>query len=360
MTPRGPRARRDAGAVLVFVVLLMLALIGLAHGLLLASLAEVAASAAGVRHLTARAAADGAVSGALRRPFTPWMDSVPVGGDRAAEPVSFGRAAGAATLRRLSREAWLVDGRGALAGGADARVARLAWSLDPLERVTALRGVLNAASDREWVVAGVVDASTPTRADPPLELADCAPWVAELEASYARRPLATTGFLSDTVDGPWLGLLDFPSLLARAPAFVSGSGTPGPIQRLGACAEDEPWGWGDPEEPSSPCSSHLPLRAASGDLTVVGGVGQGVLVVDGDVTLTAGARYYGLVVVRGALRLEDGASLDGFALALGGGAVAVGSRARGSGCWAVRALAAQRVALGGLMAVPGVGPVGPL
>lgn len=349
----------DAGAALAFVVLLMLALLGLGHGLLVASLGEVAASSAAVRHLTARAAADGVVSAALRKPYVPWMDSVPVDGARVTETISLGRAAGAATLRRLTRESWLVEGRGALRDGADVRVARLAWSLDPLERVIELPGVLSAAPGSVWTLDGVVDVGDPARVDPPLAVADCAPWLVELEAGYATF-LPPAGVLTDTVDAPWLGLLDFPSLLARAPVLVNGAGTPGPVERFGACAEDEPWGWGDPENPSRPCGPHLPLRASTGDLSVVGGVGQGVLAVDGDLTLTAGARYYGLIVVRGALRLEDGASLDGFAVALGGGSVEAGSSVRGSACWAVRALAAQRAALGGLVAVPGVGPIGPL
>ena len=359
MTARRLHLCGDAGAVLVFVVLLMLALVGLGHGLLVASLGEVAASSAGVRHLTARAAADGVVSAVLRRPFAPWMDSLPVGGARVTETISLGRAAGAATLRRLTRESWLVEGRGAFRHGADVRVARLAWSLDPLERVTELPGVLSAAPGSVWTLDGAVDADAPARVDPPLDAADCAPWLVELEAGYATL-LPPAGVLTDTVDAPWLGLLDFPSLLARAPVLVSGAGTPGPVEAFGACVEVAPWGWGDPEESGRPCGAHLPLRASPSDLSVVGGVGQGVLAVDGDLTLTAGARYYGLVVVRGALRLEDGASLDGFAVALGGGSVDAGSRVRGSACWAVLALAAQRAALGGLVAVPGVGPIGPL
>ncbi|HUF76766.1 MAG TPA: hypothetical protein VMM35_10840 [Longimicrobiales bacterium] len=359
MTVGRPYSCGNAGAVLAFVVLLMLALLGLGHGLLVASLGEVAASSAAVRHLTARAAADGVVSAALRKPYAPWMDSVPVDGARVTETVSLGRAASAATLRRLTRESWFVEGRGALRDGVDVRVARLAWSLDPLERVTKLPGVLSAAPGSVWTLDGVVDAGAPARVDPPLDGVDCAPWLVELEERYAIPP-AQMGFLSDTVDAPWLGLIDFPSLLARAPVLVSGVGTPEPVERFGACAEDEPWGWGDPENPSRACGPHLPLRASPGDLSVVGGVGQGVLAVEGDLTLTAGARYYGLVVVRGALRLEDGASLDGFALALGGGSVDAGSSVRGSACWAVRALAAQRAVLGGLVAVPGVGPIGPL
>jgi hypothetical protein len=48
---------RTAGAALVAVVLITLALFGIGHGLLTLALGELAASRAGVRHLQARTAA---------------------------------------------------------------------------------------------------------------------------------------------------------------------------------------------------------------------------------------------------------------------------------------------------------------
>jgi hypothetical protein len=355
-----PTGGDGTGAVLVFVVLLMLALFALGHGLLVASLGEVAASAAGVRHLAARVAAEGAVAAALRAPRAAWMDSVVAGSTRAGDARALGRATAVVIWRRLARESWLVEGRAELPGRAEVRAARLAWALDPLERVAALRGVLNAPEDGAWALDGLVDAAAPTAAVPPLDPAACASWLPELEARYADGPLSATAVLPDAARGPALGLLDVPALLAGAPALVSGAGTPGPTDRFGACVEDAPWGWGDPDGPSEPCGAHLPLRASAGDLTVVGGVGQGVLVVDGDLTLTSGARFHGLVIARGALHVEGSATLEGLALAWGGGSVAADARVRGSACWAVRALAAQLPTLGGPIAVPGVGLFGPL
>jgi hypothetical protein len=93
---------------------------------------------------------------------------------------------------------------------------------------------------------------------------------------------------------------------------------------------------------------------------VVGGAGQGTLFVGGDLTLTGGARYFGLVVVRGALRIENGSHLEGLAIARGGVDLSADSRVRASACWAVRALTASRASFGGLVAVPGVGAIGPL
>ncbi len=344
----------------MFVVLLALALLGLAHGLLVAALAEAAASRAGVRLLEAHAAAEAGVHNTLRRPGGAWLDTLHVGGAGEVGPWPLGRASARARVRRLAPEAWLVEGE-ALAGGRPvARSGRLAWAADPLVRVTALGGVLNAPAAVAWTLPGSVDASRPAVAAPPLRAADCAPWVAELAAQQASRPLAPVATLADTVGGPGLGRLDFATLLESADVRVSGAGTPVPVVAGGACVRGAPWGWGDPDNPLLPCGAHLPLRGAEGDLMVVGGVGQGVLVVDGDLTLTAAARYYGVVIVRGTLVVEAGARLEGLALSGSGGAVAAGAGVTGSTCWAARALAAHRPRLGGLLAVPGVGPIGPL
>ncbi|HSH74321.1 MAG TPA: hypothetical protein VLA09_01340, partial [Longimicrobiales bacterium] len=86
----------------------------------------------------------------------------------------------------------------------------------------------------------------------------------------------------------------------------------------------------------------------------------GLLLVNGDLTLTEGVHFHGLALVRGRLLVEGGASFEGLAVAQGGAEVAADGRVRASACWAVRALEAQRGTLGRLIPVPGVGEIGPL
>lgn len=95
-------------------------------------------------------------------------------------------------------------------------------------------------------------------------------------------------------------------------------------------------------------------------MTLTGGVGQVVLVVDGDLTLAAGTRLYGLVLTSGLLRVESGASLEGMAIAAGGVLIEAAGSVRASACWAARALAHQRATVGGLRPLPGTGLIGPL
>jgi len=354
----GREERGDRGAALAFVLLLMLAVISLGHGVLASALGELAASRARVRQLEASAAAQAAVARALGQAAGAWLDSIAPGREVVADSLVVGPGHGLGALRRLDPEAWLVVGTGRSGGRATVRTARLAWSLDPVTRVTSLRGALSVTPGAPVTIAGAVEASDPIGAAPPLTAEECAPWTTDLAVHYATAPLVPVD-APEWATGPSLGLLTLARLLTRADGTISGTGTPQPTERLGACVSDDPWGWGDPEG-YGPCRSHLPMRASEGDLSVVGGVGQGILVVGGELTLTAGARFYGLLIVGGPLRIEAGASLTGFALAGGGALVSAGSSVAASACWAVRSLAAHRVSLSRLQLVPGVPEVGPL
>ena len=112
-----------------------------------------------------------------------------------------------------------------------------------------------------------------------------------------------------------------------------------------ACIASDPENWGDPAA-TSPCADHFPLVHVRGDAVLgPGSVGQGVLLVDGDVTFEAGARFgmslapvvvvviaSNAIVVRGA-----GAEISGVALAAnanGAGATRIesGGAIRYGGC----------------------------
>jgi hypothetical protein len=337
----------------------MLGLLALAHGVLVASLAELAGSRGAVRELQVRAASARGVRAALGGDPGPWMDSLGVWDARTTRDGVAGGVEIVGSLRRLGRESWLIEGTGRLSGGVSARTARLAWSLDPLTRIVALPAAVTVGPDAPVTLSGQVDAGAPTAVAPPMWEGECDPWLAALIARYAGSALLPVATVP-APGAPALGLLDFDALLALPSVTVTGSGTPAPSEAWGVCLVDGPWNWGDPDQPRRPCGSHLVLRRASGDLRVDGGVGQGVLIVDGGLTLDGGARFFGLVIASGDLRLEGGARLEGMALVSGGLVVAAGAVVRGSACWAVRALAAQRGWLGGLVPVVEAGGIGPL
>jgi hypothetical protein len=63
------------------------------------------------------------------------------------------------------------------------------------------------------------------------------------------------------------------------------------------------------------CEQYFPVIHAPGDVALDGGMGQGILLVDGDLLVRGDARFVGLVVVRGRIELASpNASLTGAVL----------------------------------------------
>jgi hypothetical protein len=104
------------------------------------------------------------------------------------------------------------------------------------------------------------------------------------------------------------GNVGYASLAAAADKVVTGpigglgpSFDPGPSCRTGDLTN-----WGSPDDPGGPCGNYFPIIHAPGNLTLAGGVGQGLLLVDGDLTVGGGVDFTGIVVVRGTVQLIGG------------------------------------------------------
>lgn len=95
-------------------------------------------------------------------------------------------------------------------------------------------------------------------------------------------------------------------LASRAHVVLPGGSVMTPAPRLtgGACDVTHPGNWGDPA--GGPCARHAPIVWVRGDLELRGGAGQGVLLVDGDLTVSQGATYLGVVIARDDVRSAAG------------------------------------------------------
>ena len=68
------------------------------------------------------------------------------------------------------------------------------------------------------------------------------------------------------------------------------------------CDTSVPQNWGEPNRSNGgPCTGYYPVIHAPSDLVVDGGRGQGVLIVEGNLTLRSGVDFTGVVLVRGAV-----------------------------------------------------------
>jgi hypothetical protein len=100
--------------------------------------------------------------------------------------------------------------------------------------------------------------------------------------------------------------LDYYTLTAMASKTLSsGANVNGlaPSASNGVCNTADPNNWGDPMHTSVvSCQTYFPIIHAAGNLQLTGGVGQGILLVDGDLSITGGAHFYGPVIVKGSLK----------------------------------------------------------
>jgi Tfp pilus assembly protein PilV len=158
-------------------------------------------------------------------------------------------------------------------------------------------------------------------ADPPLLAALAATMPVETGAGIDGSDRAPPGWDCPVPDGPLpqfivadtssllrFGQFDWAALTEAASARVS-------LTILGAaprftgkeCDTADHANWGEPVRSNGgACTGYYPVIHAPSDLVIDGGRGQGVLVVDGDLTLRGGFEFFGAVLVRGALLAGPG------------------------------------------------------
>ncbi len=112
------------------------------------------------------------------------------------------------------------------------------------------------------------------------------------------------------------------SLLAASATKVIPAGTTlagvTPVVVGATCQTGLLTNWGDPSRttPLSPCTRYFPTIHALGNLHITGSKGQGLLLVDGDLQLSGGFYWVGMIVVRGTLRTTGaGAGIIGAVMA---------------------------------------------
>ena len=76
------------------------------------------------------------------------------------------------------------------------------------------------------------------------------------------------------------------------------------------------WGDANRNTPAGKCETYFPVIHALGNIHITGGVGQGILLVDGDLQMSGSSWFVGIVIVRGTLRTTgSGAGVFGVVMA---------------------------------------------
>jgi hypothetical protein len=115
-------------------------------------------------------------------------------------------------------------------------------------------------------------------------------------------PLRVDSAISDAIFDSF-GELPYTGLTDRATVRLDpGTWVPiGPSTVAGMCNRGDVRNWGDGQDHGAPCGDHFPVVHVTGDLTLLGGQGQGVLLVDGDLDIAGPFEYFGVIIVRGSL-----------------------------------------------------------
>lgn len=108
-------------------------------------------------------------------------------------------------------------------------------------------------------------------------------------------------------DAWWSELVPRADIRLAADAHI----TPTPMIVGGQCNTRDT-NWGDPGGTIAECAARAPLVYAAGDLTIDGGVGQGVLLVDGHLAIAGSFTFSGQIVARhGIETLADNIAISG-------------------------------------------------
>lgn len=206
-----------------------------------------------------------------------------------------------AQVRRLSADRFLLE----VSPQAARSGVRLGWILRPAPESLVPNAVVSlqrAASLGEDVVINGAD-------EVPPGLDDCPP-AAPAESGLAG--VAVVSRDSSGVMGAFTRWSDRATLVLPGGAF-----SPGPATVGTACDLRPETNWGDPLAPSSPCSGYVPVISVRGDVTIVGGSGQGILLVNGNLHVTSAFVFYGIVLVTGDVDIEGPTDIRGLLAAAG-------------------------------------------
>ena len=238
------------------------------------------------------------------------------------------------TVTRLNQRLYLVNITGASArGGARQRLGSFVkmGSLD-IDISAAARGgggggqaVVKGGvtvNGRDMIPAGWGSAcSSPLEDKPGIEWQDDELVVVEPGGTLdGAPPLVEDPTINNTNVFEW-GALTYDDLAAMAhiviPSPNAASGQINPQVAGGEC-NTVPWeNWGAPEDASSPCFDYFPIIHRPGPLTLTSGTGggQGILLVDGELTIEGDFHFYGLVIVKGEIQMKGDVQITGAVIA---------------------------------------------
>jgi hypothetical protein len=120
------------------------------------------------------------------------------------------------------------------------------------------------------------------------------------------------------------GDLTWNDLVSMATNVYTTSANPNPTPTLtgspAVCNTADANNWGAPTQNTHECFNHFPIIYAPGDMHIsANSVGQGIMLVAGNLSVQSQFEFYGPIIVLGTIDFQGGAEIHGSVLAYGGG-----------------------------------------
>ncbi len=108
------------------------------------------------------------------------------------------------------------------------------------------------------------------------------------------------------------GDVTYDQLASRANVVLPGGNyrTAPTLRADGSCNKGDLTNWGDGLNRTAPCGRYFPVIHLTGNVTLNGVQGQGILLVDGDLEVQGDYQFFGVTIVRGRLKTAGGGSTD--------------------------------------------------
>lgn len=307
------RLQNEHGIALPLAVFSLVVITGLVAGSLFVATQEQRIGRNTLRHEAAFTAAEAGMQDAVLNWSTGYQTLTMGGTVSATATAPDGQGWYRQTIRRLGPMVFLVTSEGFTRDstsrsrvGALLRLRPLEFNIDAALKTqgTTRVGGSSEITGHDSVPAGWTDCPPAAPEQPGIRMPD--PTMLSTSGNCAGNAcisgspqvLQDTTINSQTLSS--VGDIPFDSLEQYATKTVSG----GSMQQIlpsttssGECNTGDLNNWGDPVNPTGPCGSYFPIVYSDGDLQLGSGYGQGVLIVDGNLTVNGGFTWYGPVLV---------------------------------------------------------------
>lgn len=154
--------------------------------------------------------------------------------------------------------------------------------------------------DPPLIAALLATSAVDTTGGPRIDGTDHLPPQWDCPAPGAAQPAIV---IADTTTALRFGHFDWPALVSVANSSLTVRVTGAAPRVTGEeCYTVVPENWGEPNRSNGgPCTGYYPVIHAPSDLVIDGGRGQGVLIVEGNLTIQGAFEFTGVVLVRGAV-----------------------------------------------------------